>query len=169
MDAKDYQRGLTASRLRDVLDYDQLTGVFTWRVANRNAKIGAVAGTLNKQTGYRLIKVDGFDYLAHRLAHLHVTGAWPASCVDHVNLDRADNRWANLRPATRLQNAHNRGLTSSNSSGFKGVSASRGGWQANIRVNGKLKFLGRYPSPEAAHAAYAAAALQSFGHFARAS
>jgi hypothetical protein len=75
----------------------------------------------------------------------------------------------NLRPATKSQNAANRGKTCNNTSGFKGVWWRRRyrKWQATIGVNGKRFYLGMFDTPEAAHAAYAAAAQRLHGEFAR--
>lgn len=92
---------LTADRLREVLAYDAQTGAFTWRVTQSNrAKAGNTAGSLHRQDGYVYIRVDGVLHKAHRLAWLHVHGAWPTAGVDHVNGDRGQNGIANLREST---------------------------------------------------------------------
>jgi hypothetical protein len=160
---------LDAARLRETLAYDPVTGIFTRRVSNlARWKVGSEAGSLHS-LGYRIIAVDGVMYRAHRLAWLYVHGQWPDGLLDHANGDRADNRIANLRPATVSQNKANSKLRSDNKSGFKGVYASElGGWRAEIRCDGKLHYLGRFGTPELAHAAYVAAARRFFGEFARA-
>jgi hypothetical protein len=81
--------------LRELLSYDPKTGMFTWRIRSaRRVHIGDVAGGVNGR-GYLTIRVDGRQYLAHRLAFLHMTGSWPKKeHIDHINMDRADNRWA---------------------------------------------------------------------------
>ena len=88
--------------------------------------------------------------------------------VDHINGDRLDNRRENLRIVTNWQNQMNRGMTINNSSGYKGVRLRRSGkWEAQIRVNKKAIFLGRfYDKLDAAHA-YDDAAKKYFGEFAR--
>jgi len=114
---------LTAERLREVLRYEPETGVFVWRVrAARRIHVGAVAGNISPSSGYRFIGVDCRLYGAHRLAWLYMTGEWPKHQVDHVNMDCADNRWANLRDATCSQNTANSCVRINNKSGFKGVS-----------------------------------------------
>lgn len=86
--------------------------------------------------------------------------------VDHIDRNSLNNQRSNLRLATRSQNNANRGV--SNSTGYKGVRrAGQNRWQAVISVNGKLKALGRFSTPEAAHEAYKKAALEMFGEFAR--
>lgn len=93
--------------------------------------------------------------------------------VDHQNHDTLDNTDENLRIATRNDQCHNIRLPRHNTSGFKGVSFKRASgdfWCANIRVNGRLKQIGRFPFTEggrqAAACAYDAAALEHFGEFA---
>jgi hypothetical protein len=160
---------LTQKRLKELLDYDPNTGVFTWRVSTTNrVRVGGVAGTVHPQ-GYRQIRVDGRIHKAHRLAWLWMTGDWPLDQIDHINGVRADNRLANLRPATQSQNSANMRKHATSKSGYKGVSwsADRAKWQAAIKVNGLKHFLGRFTDPAAAHAAYVAAAEKHFGEFAR--
>jgi hypothetical protein len=88
--------------------------------------------------------------------------------VDHANRDPLDNRRSNLRLCTKSQNQWNKGAYSNNSSGFKGVTfdRSQGKWEARIRVDGRMRRLGRYNAPEAAHAAYCAAVHELRGQFA---
>jgi hypothetical protein len=152
---------LTANRLREVLDYDPQTGIFT--------RAGKRAGSSNG-CGYLRIRVDGQRYLAHRLAWLHVHGVWPSDQIDHVNTDRADNRIANLRDASRSQNHANTPLSRANTSGFKGVywAPHTARWRAAIKVNGKKRHLGYFYSANDAALAYEAAANKMFGEFARA-
>lgn len=160
---------LTAARLRAVLSYDPATGIFTRRQTTcPRLKPGCAAGTTTVY-GYVRVQVDGHIYPAHHLAWLHVHGEWPVGILDHANGERSDNRIANLRPATISQNKANSKLRQDNQSGFKGAYlAPNGRWRAQIRCNGKLRSLGRFPTAEQAHAAYAKAAADLFGEFARA-
>jgi len=88
--------------------------------------------------------------------------------VDHIDGNGLNNTRANLRLATKAQNAANRGKQSNNTSGFKGVYWNKhaGKWSAQIQVNGTSKHLGYYISKEAAYAAYCEAAEEYFGEFA---
>jgi len=159
---------LTQSKLREVLSYDPETGVFLWLVApNRRFRVGTRAGGIYR-VGYRYINLFRRAYLEHRLVWLYVHGEWPVSDIDHINRDPLDNRLANLRVATRSENNANTGLRRNNTSGFKGVSFHKkaGRWQARMTVNGRGRSLGLYATPEAAHAAYAAAAQTVHGEFA---
>lgn len=160
---------LTQERLKELLQYDPETGVFTWRVANGSrAKCGDVAGGIDKH-GYVRIGVDGARYKGHRLAWLYMTGEWPALDVDHRDMDRANNAWVNLRHADRRQNMANTGCRANNSCGFKGVHVTRhGNYAASIHLSGVKSHLGTFPTAEEAHAAYVKAANDNFGEFARA-
>lgn len=97
-----------------------------------------------------------------------MTGKWPPFDVDHKNGITSDNRFENLRLATRAQNRANVGKTSRNSTGFKGVKYSnRGGaYVANIGCGGKKHYLGHFPSAKAAYEAYCVAADRMHGEFA---
>lgn len=163
-------REIPIDRARDLLAYDPQTGVLTWRVARSGtAQAGAVAGSLNKGSGYICVYIDNIGYKAHRLIWALVTGEQPAGEIDHRNLCRSDNRWANLRDATEQQQRGNRRAYSNNTSGIKGVHWCKASqkWIASVGDNGRRKTLGRFDTKEAAAAAYAGAALRIWGEFAR--
>ena len=161
-------KDITAERLREVLDYDPATGVFTWKARTSpfsRVNVGDVAGGL-KTKGYIRIKLDGRELLAHRLAWLYVNGEWPADQIDHISGIRTDNRIVNLRLATNAENQHNqRKPQADNTTGFLGVSPEYGKFKARIVVDGKNKHLGMFHTPEEAHAAYVDAKrkLHKFG------
>jgi len=159
---------LSRDYLRRVLRYDMDTGEFVWLLAlSRNVEAGSKAGCL-RQDGYRVICVGRRRYPEHRLAWLYVHGEWPPDDIDHINGDRADNRLANLRLATRTMNNGNSKRRTDNTSGHKGVywNAQRGKWQAKIRRKGVEKHLGLFDDKAAAAAAYRRAAESLFGEFA---
>lgn len=152
--------------MRADLIYRPETGEFIRaRTTSSNAVMGSRAGFLNAK-GYRQISVGGRAYRANRLAWLWMTGEWPAAQVDHVNGDRDDDRWANLRVATNQQNCANAKRRTDNKSGFKGVRKCRNRWQARMGGGGSI-YIGTFDTPKEAHEAYAAAARQHYGHFAR--
>lgn len=157
---------LTLERLRQLLLYIPETGKFIWLTSGKGKQAFAKAGRINN--GYRSIKIDQTVYYAHRLAWLWTHGEWPTGYLDHINLDRSDNRICNLRLATHSQNSFNRKLLSNNKSGFQGVcwikSAKR--WRASIRTNGRRINLGQFRTLEEASAAYRDAAETHFGDFA---
>lgn len=152
---------LTRARLRELLHYDRDTGEFRWwkRVGNKVQP--------GERAGYLEICIDGHRYNAHQLAWRYVTGRWGRPLIDHRDGDGTNNRWTNLRRATPSQNTANSRRPRSNTSGYKGVSPHRKRWRAMICNQGRWVSLGIFATPEAAHAAYLAAARKLFGEFAR--
>lgn len=148
---------LTQERLKQVLYYAPETGKFTrlWR----KGKVGT-----RDRHGYVQIGVDGQLYAAHRLAFLYATGAFPPHETDHINGVRDDNRWANLRQATKTQNMQNMKQLGPLP---KGVAKNRRGFVSRIKVNRKSIYLGNFKTAEEAHAAYRAAAEKHFGGYAK--
>ena len=135
---------LTAERLRELLDYDPETGVFRWK------KSGRTAGS-QKRNGYRFLVIDKRTHAEHRLAWIYMKGNPPRGEIDHMNRCRSDNRIANLRDVTRLDNQANKkpgasGLSGAYPVGKRFVSAV---WDGTKRVR-----LGAFNTAKEAHAAY---------------
>lgn len=136
---------------KPALDYNPEDGLFRWKIKTHGMRgvinPGDIAGMVNTQ-GYRLVGYKGKQHRAHRLAYLFMTGEWPphGMIIDHANQNRDDNRWANLRLATKAQNTQNGGIKSNNKSGHPGVSWVKRDnlWDARIKCNGKLHLIGRY-------------------------
>ena len=150
---------LTQERLKELLSYDPETGVFVRiKQTSSNAKIGDVAGTI-KRDGYRYIQIDRKQIGEHRLAWFYMTGAFPPDQIDHINRNKTDNRFVNLRTVTGSENQHNQGINRVNTSGYKGVSYQKccKKWYASIQFNNVQKNLGRFSTAEEASAAYLAA------------
>ncbi len=158
---------LSANRLRKLLNYAPTTGVFRWRMHTGRNNVGTVAGTIHPPKGYRQIGIDGRIYRANRLAWLYMTGKWPKLEIGYINHKTSDTRWANLRAMTPSQ----RGATSRtrNKLGVRGVWITTSGkYVARIKVAGKKQYLGLFDTIEKASVAYARAAKDAFGQFARA-
>ena len=132
------------------LSYDTRTGLFKWkfRTANR-IQAGDVAGW-STEDGYVRIRILGRNYRAHRLAWLIVYGSFPPDQIDHINGVKHDNRISNLRAVTGLENCRNKPLSSSNTSGYMGVSYNKRmrKWVAKIGVSRKLIYLGCFENKE---------------------
>lgn len=148
---------ITQARLKELFSYDPETGAFTRlkRVAT-STRIGEVAGCVNLANRYVYITISKRSYLAHRLAWLYMTGDWPAQQIDHLDGERANNRWSNLRQVTNKVNGQNqrRARVDNKSCGLLGVRRNHHRWQAGIQVDGKRINLGMFATPEEAHAAY---------------
>lgn len=157
-----FKSTVTVDRVRELLNYDPTTGLFTWRVQRNNrVKAGSVAGSV-VASGHVLLKVDNKSVLAHRAAWALTQGGWPETDVDHINGAPADNRIVNLRVVSRGHNLQNQRRAHSDSvSGLLGVKRKVGKacvkWEAKIYANGKDHRLGSFDTPEAASAAYLAA------------
>lgn len=160
---------ISEKRIKELLNYCPNTGLFTWNVNfNKLRKSGYLAGHLMK-SGYIQIGLDGKRYYAHRLAWIYCNGEWPINFIDHINMDRSDNRIENLREASVSENMRNRRKTISNTSGYKGVTWSRkqGKWQAQIGMDYKNIKIGFFEDPKEAHEAYCNAASKIHEKFAR--
>lgn len=141
-------------RIGAKLAYDPINGLFhhKFRLGQTrgdnifNAKFGGRrAGSVDTSTGYRVICVDGERWYEHRLAFLLMTGSMPPF-VDHLNGVRDDNRWANLREATKQVNCRNAALPRHNTSGHVGVAwvGRLAKWRAEISLNNKTIVLGHF-------------------------
>lgn len=167
------RKAITQDYLRSILDYDPETGIFrhkarTDRLGRKNNRdAGKIAGSTNKPVGYIYICIDYQMWLSHRLAFIYVTGKCP-KLVDHINGVRADNRWANLRPATIAQNTWNSKKRRDNTTGHRGVYwlPSIKLWRATIQANRRIYNLGYFRTKEAAIAAYRRKAKTVYGDFA---
>jgi hypothetical protein len=105
------------------LKYDPLIGHFTWLYHPHSRSLnGTLAGNISTE-GYRAIGIGSKSYYAHRLAWLVMEGVLPTkgTSIDHIDGDRLNNAWGNLRLATKSQNGQNSKLKVTNSSGIKGV------------------------------------------------
>jgi HNH endonuclease len=111
---------LTHARLKELLSYDPKTGIFTWNIERGLVRPGTTAGTTDHE-GYVQIHLEGKKYRAHRLAYFYMTQEWPPHWMDHINRNRSDNRWVNLRPVTERLNYYNTSDYRNNTSGVKGV------------------------------------------------
>ena len=145
----------STNKLAEELSYDPASGVFTWLTDRGNqVRAGDVAGSLDKD-GYTVIFIGHRVRKAHRLAFLLMTGKEPNGEVDHINGDRSDNRWANLREVDRTANCHNKTQAhKQNKSGLLGVTTNRRGFTASIKCNGVRHYLGYFATAEEAHAEY---------------
>ncbi len=149
--------------LKTQIKYEPETGKFFWLLSGKEAGH-------NHPNGYRFIRINKILYLAHRVAWLYMTGEWPQREVDHRNQIKNDNRWENLRQATRSQNKGNIKpfKMRKRHSQYKGVSRDKrtGLFTASIKCGNTRYNLGRYVHPMDAAHAYNVAAIKLFKEFA---
>ena len=154
------QSKLSAERARELFNYDPETGSLTWKVSRGWVKAGSSAGTPDKD-GYLTVKTQGVNLKVHRVVFLLVDGEWPSKEIDHANGVKSDNRYCNLRPASRSENMQNERTARSNSkTGVLGVTLRHGKAQASIHVEGVKRYLGQFPTVGEAHQAYLTAKRQ---------
>jgi hypothetical protein len=168
--------------LRQLVRYDEATGKLFWK-ARKAVHFGGShiackrwngrwaekeALSFKGPKGYLYGSLLKTLFFAHRVAWAVKKRRWPLGDIDHINGDRADNRIENLREASKSQNSMNQKARCNNKSGFKGVRFYENAGKFGARIqgpDGKRLFLGLHATPEAAHAAYCAAASELFGRF----
>lgn len=137
-------------------------GRLYWRVTRGNARAGMPAGRVDKQ-GYVSLEYRGRSLQGHRVVWLLTHREWPAGWLDHVNGQRTDNRPENLRVASNAENQQNRHRVAG-AVPFKGVVLHPCG---RFQVTCGRKYVGLFATAQEAARAYDAAALATFGTFAR--
>jgi len=160
------KRTPTKEELRELFQYDPDTGVFTHLKSRGKGKAGQPAGKVNIY-GYVEMRVLNKLFVAHRLAFLYMTGEMPVIpyTVDHINGERADNRWCNLRIADYRQQSWNAPAHHHNKSGLKGAWPCKqtGRWISMLQDGSRRIWLGRHDTAEEAHAAWIKAATELRG------
>jgi hypothetical protein len=153
----DSSNSITAEELRERLNYDAETGIFTWRTTrNQKYKVGAQVGS-DDMYGYKTVRLSDKSYKLHRLAWLYVYGDWPSGDIDHINGDRSDNRIVNLRDVSRKTNLQNQRKAPNNkSTGMLGAyfDKSRNRFYSRISIDDKSIHLGTFKTAQEAHDAY---------------
>ena len=150
---------LTYERMNEVVRYFPKTGKFLYKITS--------VWHIPRGNSYRKISIDRHSYEAQILAWFYMTGGWPDGTVDHKNQDPMDNRWNNLRLATKQTNAINSKIRSDNVTGYRGIiwDKARNKWRVYISVMGKQLNLGRYDKLEHAIMARKEKEIELFGEF----
>lgn len=147
---------ITQSQLKKLFHYEPKTGLFTRKVSTAKCvKVGDIAGCDNGR-GYLRIKIDGKNYMNHRLAFMYMIGRFPNEETDHINHDKHDNRWCNLRECSRQENLRNYPIGNRNKSGYMGVCYHKRQkkYCARIRTGSGSLHIGSFDSPLDASIAY---------------
>lgn len=157
------------SVLKRLMAYDPETGTLHWRdrpesdfnpVGKRSAafmaahwksrRAGKPAGGA-RLDGYATVMINGVSYRIHRVVWKIMTGEEPVE-IDHINGNKSDNRFSNLRDAGRSLNMRNRALYANNKSGFPGVEFHKRDkvWVAKIGAGNRQVHLGNFPTKDEA-------------------
>lgn len=150
-----------------LVDDDKFASLNKWKWYASKSPTGDSFYAL--RSTYSKLSEGGNGARGHVRMHHEILPKKKGKFIDHIDGNGLNNRAANLRYATKSQNGMNRGLTSKNTTGYKGVHfyKSRGNYTANIAVNGKLKCIGYFETAEEAHKAYKKAAKKLHGEFAK--
>lgn len=152
---------LTAATVRELFDYNPATGDLIWRKDRTGGtKAGDVAGSI-KSSGYRMVKINGTLYSAHRLVWAWHHGNWPTNEIDHADRIPLNNRIENLRDVDRSVNVANRATWGR--TGFKGVIRHRNRYVAQITIDGEHCHIGSYLCAEEALEAFKRAHVERYG------
>lgn len=147
---------ISSNKLKEIFNYHS-EGFLTWAVKySRKVNIGDIAGCKKPGPMYLYVKIDGRNYLLHRVIYAYHTGEWPFP-IDHINGNPLDNRFENLRPLSLSLNNINSNKTWS-TTGYRGVSICKktGKFQARIGKKRKTIWLGLYSTAKEASAVYEA-------------
>lgn len=164
--------------LKECFSYDPNTGLLIWKVRplehfkNKrifnvwNAKYSNKVAGYIENSGHLAVCISNHEYRIHRLIWKIQSGLDPVALIDHIDRNKLNNKWENLREATKSQN--NKNASFKNSSGFIGVYFDNRSkkYQAAIRINGKNKSLGYFNTAEEAFKVRSIAEKATHGEFA---
>jgi hypothetical protein len=150
------------------MDYNNLfiydNGQLFWKDSSKTGDVG-----YETNDGYRCVYIDRKSVRIHRIIwEMHFGPIPDGLSIDHINRIRNDNRIENLRLCTHQQNHFNRVAQSNNKSGYKGVCwhKQKQKWVAQIKIDGRNKFLGFFNNPTTAYEKYCEVARERYGEFA---
>lgn len=146
---------LTAENVRQIFDYDPATGELTKKAyPGMRLRRGSTATSI-RLDGYLSVSVMRKHHYAHRVVWLWMTGMWPENFIDHIDGKKDNNRWANLRSATKVQNGQNQREAHSNSqTGLLGAHPYKDRFRCTTSIHGRKKHIGYFMTAEEAHRAY---------------
>ena len=142
-DSKLINRNISVDQVRELFDYDPVSGVVRNKVTRSGrAKAGDISGSIARY-GYLRITLNYEQFFIHQIAFIHYYG-WLPEIIDHINGNTSDNRIVNLRPVTHQENMMNRGVGVNNTSGVLGLQVvtdhrGRRRWLGRVMKNGTSK------------------------------
>lgn len=150
----------------ELFSYDSKTGNILQQKKRPKVKVGEIAGSITPK-GYRYIQAKGRKYPAHHLVWYFETGSFPSLFIDHIDGNKLNNHFLNLREVTIKQNNEHRGKQKNNSSGYKGVTFNKrlNKFIAQIQHNSKQLHIGIFDTALEASEAYEQKAKSLFSHY----
>lgn len=172
---KDKKELLSQKKIKELLHYDPLSGIFTWKerpfsmfshcknpqhqcdawntVFSGKEAGGKYKPTVSKAFYIRInitLNKKMRSYLAHRLVFLYTEGKFPPEQVDHIDGDGLNNKIINLRKVSHQDNLKNKPMYSNNTSGCVGVIWNKKSqkWHVQIRAKSKNIYGGLYSNIE---------------------
>ena len=146
----------------------------SWWGRVRNAKTGRILKPQAGGHGYNHVNLSKLGKTKIHRIHVLVAREWAPNpegkrCVDHIDGNKANNNWENLRYATHSENSRNMKKHADGSSIYKGVAYNKAlnKWQAQMHMNGKQTYLGVFVDEREAANAYNAAAIKYYKQFAK--
>ena len=157
---------ISNSIFHELFFYDQKTGNILQKKKRPKVKVGEIAGSITPK-GYRYIQANGRKYAAHHLVWYFETGSFPTLFLDHIDGNKLNNHFSNLREVTIKQNNEHRGKQINNTTGYKGVTYNKrlGKFIAQIQHNYKTQYLGVFESALEASQVYEKTAKTIFSHY----
>lgn len=149
---------ITQKELKELVVYDPETGLLFWKPRElkwftnegkrsqediqkqwNNRYAWEQAFAIKQENGYLIGGLFKQNFYTHRVIWFYMTGEWPKHDIDHINGIRNDNRWSNLREATRSENLKNQKKRFDNKTGQTGVHfrKNKNDYIAFIHANGK--------------------------------
>jgi hypothetical protein len=137
------QDSLLHEDLVKLIDYCPDTGLVRWKVNNHRVSAGDILGSTTSATAngkaYARVKIAQKTYKLHRVIWFYMTKKWPTNFIDHIDGNALNNKWDNLREATRCENAQNKGGAVKARTGIKGLSyVGDTHWYAHVTANKKM-------------------------------
>lgn len=156
------------SEAQRIYEYSEAHRGLIWK-NHKNPKrpwppLGTVVGG-DDGNGYRMCLVLGHKFKVHQIVWLLCTGSFPSAAIDHIDRDRRNNMFSNLRLCTDLENIQNLMPAMKPQAGSK--LNVRGKYSATVQYNGKKYYFGHtHKTREEAHEAYLAGKALLCGEFA---
>lgn len=153
---------ITQEKLLRNFHYNLETGELRFNFDSLSGRSGEIV-TANKiaNPGYLCLSINKKPYLVHRVIFMYMTGRWP-KYTDHIDHNKVNNRWNNIREVSNRENALNCGIGKNSKTNAVGVTLHKptNKYRAYIGVNRKQVHLGLFENIQDAITARAEANIK---------